>query len=103
MNRNVVKTFVLMAALGGFFVLIGAYVGQHFFHSASTGMVVFLLISVGFNMASYWWSDKLVIKMTRSKPVDRSAAVIRSTIPESRPQRITGAVHGSRSRTTTCC
>ena len=74
MNRNVVKTFVLMAALGGFFVLIGAYVGQHFFHSASTGMVVFLLISVGFNMASYWWSDKLVIKMTRSKPVSEQEA-----------------------------
>jgi len=73
-NRNVVKTFVLMAALGGFFVLIGAYVGQHFFHSASTGMVVFLLISVGFNMASYWWSDKLVIKMTRSKLVSEQEA-----------------------------
>jgi heat shock protein HtpX len=73
-NKNVVKTFVLMAALGGFFVLIGAYVGHRFFHSASTGMVVFLLISVGFNMASYWWSDKLVIKMTRSKPVSEQEA-----------------------------
>ena len=74
MNKNVVKTFVLMAALGGFFVLIGAWVGQRFFGSASGGMVVFLLISVAINMASYWWSDKLVIKMTRSKPVSEQEA-----------------------------
>ena len=69
MNKNVVKTFVLMAALGGFFVLVGAWVGARFFGSASAGMVVFLAISVVMNMASYWWSDKLVIKMTRSKAV----------------------------------
>ena len=69
MNKNVVKTFVLMAALGGFFVLIGAFVGQRFLGSASGGMVLFLAISVLINMASYWWSDKLVIKMTRSRPV----------------------------------
>jgi len=68
-NKNVVKTFVLMAALGGFFVLVGAWVGARFFGSASAGMVVFLAISVVMNMASYWWSDKLVIKMTRSKAV----------------------------------
>jgi len=68
-NKNVVKTFVLMAALGGFFVLIGAFVGQRFLGSASGGMVLFLAISVLINMASYWWSDKLVIKMTRSRPV----------------------------------
>jgi heat shock protein HtpX len=73
-NKNVVKTFVLMAALGGFFVLIGAWVGQRFFGSASGGMILFLAISVLLNMASYWWSDKLVIKMTRSKPVSREQA-----------------------------
>jgi heat shock protein HtpX len=63
-----------MAALGGFFVLIGAWVGQRFFGSASGGMILFLAISVLLNMASYWWSDKLVIKMTRSKPVAREQA-----------------------------
>jgi len=73
-NKNVVKTFVLMAALGGFFILIGAWVGQRFFGSASGGMVIFLSLSVLLNMASYWWSDKLVIKMTRSKPVTREQA-----------------------------
>ena len=74
MNKNVVKTFVLMAALGGFFVLIGAFVGQKWFHSAGSGMLIFLLISVALNMGSYWWSDKLVIKMTRSKPVSEQEA-----------------------------
>jgi len=73
-NRNVIKTFVLMAALGGFFVLIGGVLGKRLFGSSSAGMVVFLGISVAMNMASYWWSDKLVIKMTRSKPVSEQEA-----------------------------
>jgi len=73
-NKNVIKTFVLMAALGGFFVLVGAWVGSRFFGSASTGMILFLAISVLMNMASYWWSDKLVIKMTRSRPVSEQEA-----------------------------
>jgi len=73
-NKNVVKTFVLMAALGGFFVLVGALLGKRLFGSATTGMVIFLGISVLMNMGSYWWSDKLVIKMTRSKPVSQPEA-----------------------------
>jgi heat shock protein HtpX len=73
-NKNVIKTFVLMAALGGFFVLVGAWVGDRYLGSASGGMVIFLAISVLLNMASYWWSDKLVIKMTRSKPVSEQEA-----------------------------
>jgi heat shock protein HtpX len=74
LNKNVMKTFILMAALGGFFVLVGAWVGDRYFGSASGGMVIFLGISVLLNMASYWWSDKLVIKMTRSKPVSQQEA-----------------------------
>ena len=74
MNKNVIKTFVLMAALGGFFILVGAWVGDRFFGSANGGMLIFLAISVLMNMASYWWSDKLVIKMTRSRPVSEQEA-----------------------------
>ncbi|MFY9588608.1 MAG: M48 family metalloprotease [Actinomycetota bacterium] len=74
MNKNVIKTFVFMAALGGFFVLIGAWVGDRFLGSAGGGMAIFLAISVLMNMASYWWSDKLVIKMTRSRPVSEQDA-----------------------------
>jgi heat shock protein HtpX len=73
-NKNVMKTFILMAALGGVFLVIGALLGPRLFGSATSGMVVFLGLSVLMNMASYWWSDKLVIKMTRSKPVSQQDA-----------------------------
>jgi heat shock protein HtpX len=73
-NKNVIKTYVLMAALGGFFVLVGAWVGDRYLGSAGGGMTIFLALSVLLNMASYWWSDKLVIKMTRSRPVSEQEA-----------------------------
>ena len=61
MNR--VKTWVLIAALGGLFVLIGAWIG------GTGGAVVALMFALVFNFAMYWYSDKIAIATTRSKPV----------------------------------
>ena len=61
MNR--VKTWVLIAALGGLFVLIGAWIG------GSSGAITALVIALGINVALYWYSDKIAIATTRSKPV----------------------------------
>ena len=61
MNR--VKTWVLIAALGGLFVLIGGLIG------GSQGAVIALAIALVFNFAMYWYSDKIAIATTRSKPV----------------------------------
>jgi heat shock protein HtpX len=72
-NRNVVKTFVLLAALGGAFVLAGAAIGSQL-GSATAGMVVALLVSLAMNLGTYWWSDRLVIAMTRSRPVSEQEA-----------------------------
>jgi heat shock protein HtpX len=60
---NRVKTWVLIAALGGLFVLIGAAVG------GSSGAVVALVLALGINFAMYWYSDKIAIASTHSKPV----------------------------------
>ncbi len=60
MNR--VKTWILIAALGGLFVLIGSFWGTN-------GMVIALVIALAFNFAMYWYSDKIAIATTRSKPV----------------------------------
>ncbi|HJP66726.1 MAG TPA: zinc metalloprotease HtpX [Actinomycetota bacterium] len=60
MNR--VKTWVLIAALGGLFVAIGSIWG-------TGGMVTALLIALVFNFSMYWFSDKIAIATTRSKPV----------------------------------
>lgn len=62
MNR--VKTWVLIAALGGLFVLIGGAITQ-----SATGLIWGLVIGLGFNFAMYWFSDKIAIKTSRARPV----------------------------------
>jgi heat shock protein HtpX len=60
---NRAKTWILIAALGGLFVLIGAWLG------GSSGAMVALVIALVFNFAMYWYSDKIAIATTRSKAV----------------------------------
>jgi heat shock protein HtpX len=70
MSRNTAKSFVLLAGLGGFFVLLGRV------FAGPGGMTIGLvmgLVMVGF---SYWFSDKLAI---------RSAGAVEVT-PEQYPQ-----------------
>ena len=65
---NVLKTAVLMAAITALFMLLGAYVGGR------QGMVVALLVACGLNFFSYWFSDKLVLKMYNAREVDETSA-----------------------------
>ncbi len=60
---NRLKTWVLIAALGGLFVLIGLVLG----HERSRSIA--LILAVVFNFSMYWFSDKIAIATTRSKPV----------------------------------
>jgi heat shock protein HtpX len=60
---NRVKTWVLIAALGGLFILIGNLVG------GNRGMVIALVFALLFNFSMYWFSDKIAIATSRSKPV----------------------------------
>jgi heat shock protein HtpX len=64
---NRVKTWVLIAALGGLFVAIGSIWGTQ-------GMLTALVIALIFNFAMYWYSDKIAIATTRSKPVTEAEA-----------------------------
>jgi len=68
MSKNTIKTYVLLAALGGFFV----FLGQVFFGAggATIGLVIALVMVGG----SYWFSDKLAIKMARAQPVTEAQA-----------------------------
>jgi len=60
---NRAKTWILIAALGGLFVLIGnALFGTQ-------GAWTFLAIGLAINFALYWFSDRIAIASTRSKPV----------------------------------
>ena len=62
MSKNTVKTYVLLAGLGGLMVLIGSFFGQG-------GAVIGLAIGLLFVGGSYWFSDKLAIKAARAQPV----------------------------------
>jgi heat shock protein HtpX len=60
---NRVKTWILIAGLMGVFVGVGALVGGR------GGMTIALVLALVFNMAMYWFSDRIAIASTRSKPV----------------------------------
>src|SRR4029079_10247636 len=65
---NLLKTAVLMAAITALFMVIGDYVG------GQQGMTVALLIGIAMNFFSYWFSDKLVLRMYRAQEVDEASA-----------------------------
>ena len=65
---NLLKTAVLMAAITALFMAIGSFVG------GQQGMIIALLVAVGLNFFSYWFSDKLVLKMYNAREVDGTSA-----------------------------
>jgi heat shock protein HtpX len=66
--KNMLKTTVLLAALTGLLVLIGDYFG------GTGGMIIAFLFAVILNFGSYWYSDKIVLKMYRAKEVSPAEA-----------------------------
>lgn len=62
------KTAVLMAGLTALFIAVGGVIG------GTTGMVVALVLAVAMNAGAYWYSDRMVLRMYRARPVDASSA-----------------------------
>jgi heat shock protein HtpX len=62
---NNLKTLMLMALLGAIMIFIGGLVGGR------TGMMFMLMISLGMNIFSYWFSDTMVLKMYGAQEVTR--------------------------------
>jgi heat shock protein HtpX len=62
MNKNTIKTYTLLAAMGALLMLIGGLFGQG-------GLFLGLLIGLVFVGGSYWFSDTLAIKTARAVPV----------------------------------
>jgi heat shock protein HtpX len=65
---NLMKTAILMAAITALFMAIGSLMG------GQTGMMLALALAVAMNFFSYWFSDKMVLKMYNAREVDASSA-----------------------------
>ncbi len=79
-SENVAKTWILVSV---FFVVI---IGFGYVMSQAFGSPVILyfavLFSVVMNIAGYWWSDKLVLKMNGARPVARDEFFVLYTVVE---------------------
>jgi heat shock protein HtpX len=62
---NAVKTVFLMTLMMVLFLFVGYLLG------GNTGMTIALVFSLIMNFGSYWFSDKIVLKMYRAKEVNR--------------------------------
>lgn len=65
---NTMKMVFLMALLTVFFVLIGGFLG------GESGMLIALVLAAGMNFFSYWFSDKIVLKMYKAQELSRESA-----------------------------
>ncbi len=65
---NTLKTTVLLAALTGLLIAAGSFFG------GTRGMTLMFVVSMLMNFFSYWYSDKIVLRMYGAREVDAQTA-----------------------------
>ena len=65
---NQLKTVILLGALTGVLLFVGQLVG------GASGLTIALIFAIVMNLGSYWFSDKIVLKMYKAKEVKESEA-----------------------------
>ena len=60
---NGVKTVLLLGALSGLLLVIGDVI------AGPNGLMFGLIAAAGMNLVSYWFSDKIVLRMYRAEAV----------------------------------
>ncbi|WP_374513561.1 zinc metalloprotease HtpX [Niveibacterium sp.] len=68
MFGNWLKTSILMAGIIALFGVVGAAIG------GKSGMLLALLLGGGMNLFSYWFSDKMVLRMYNAQEVDAASS-----------------------------
>jgi heat shock protein HtpX len=63
-TKNGIRTVFLMTMVGALFMFIGGMLG------GSSGMMIAFIFALGMNFFSYWYSDKMVLKMYRAVEVN---------------------------------
>jgi heat shock protein HtpX len=67
-HHNGLKTAVLLGALTSVILLVGYWFG------GSTGLVIAVLISLGMNAGTYFYSDKIALRSMGAQPVSEAQA-----------------------------
>ncbi|MFQ5620742.1 MAG: zinc metalloprotease HtpX [Candidatus Nanoarchaeia archaeon] len=65
MIKNNIKTVFLLAGLSGILLWVGNMLG------GPQGLVIALIFALIFNIGSYWFSDKIVLRMYNATPIDK--------------------------------
>ena len=65
---NYIKTFGLMALMTALFVAVAGWFGGR------SAMIIALIFAAVFNFGSYWFSDRVVLRMYRARPLERHEA-----------------------------
>ena len=65
---NTIRTTLLLGALTGLLMLIGGYFG------GKNGIVIAFLFAMVMNFGSYWFSDKIVLRMYKAQEISESQA-----------------------------
>ena len=63
---NGLKTAALLGLLSGIVLALGYWFG------GSGGLVIAVIIALGINAVSYFWSDKIALRSMRAKPVSEA-------------------------------
>jgi heat shock protein HtpX len=66
--KNQMRTTLLLAAMTVFLVFLGNLLGGR------QGMILALVLAAGMNFFSYWFSDKIVLRMYRASEVSADQA-----------------------------
>jgi heat shock protein HtpX len=78
---NQIRTTFLLAAMTALILFIGQLLGGR------QGMIIALIFAAGMNFFSYWYSDKLVLRMYRAREITPQQAPELYTIVERLAQR----------------
>ena len=65
---NLVRTAMLLAVMTALFMAVGFAIGGR------GGMMIAFVIAAGMNFFSYWYSDRMVLRMYRAQEVDERSA-----------------------------
>ena len=65
---NGLKTVFLLGLMTGLVLFVGGLVG------GKSGMLLALIIAAALNLGSYWFSDKIVLRIHRAQPLDPAQA-----------------------------